>query len=189
MAGVAGPMLASDRRAALRFLAGLLVGETAAGVLLAIPAYLFSEAARALIPLAGRLWALAAVCAVFAMADLANRTPRLPRQVPQALIYRLPPGTLGVAWGFDLGLLFTTRKTVSLIWVAIAAGVLLDPALAAGIATGAAMLAGLAIVAGSMSYRPGVRSRPGATLRIARQASGAVILASSFLTAAQAWHA
>jgi len=41
-------------------------------------------------------------------------TEKLPPAVPFT-----KPGKLGVVWGFDLGLLFTTQKVVSLIWVAI----------------------------------------------------------------------
>lgn len=189
MAGVAGPMLRSSRRDGIHFLVGLLVGEAAAGVLLAVPAYLLGDLARAALPLALRLWLLAAACALFGAADLANRTPRLWRQVPQPLIHRLQPGPLGVAWGFDLGLLFTTQKAASLIWVAIAAGLLLDPALAAGVVLGVAVLAGLAVVAASVRFRPRMARRPGARLRLVRQASGVVLLSLFLTTAVQAWRA
>jgi hypothetical protein len=187
MAGVAGPMLRNKDRAGARFLAGLLVGEAAAGLLLAVPAYLLSEMAQVL-PQAARLWILVGVCAIFGVADLMNRTPHVWRQVPQALIHRLQPGTLGVAWGFDLGLLFTTQKVVSLIWVAIAAGVLLQPAMAAGVVVGVAVLTGLAVIGGSVTFKPGRLRSPGALLRRVRQASGSATLALAVLTVAQAWH-
>ena len=189
MAGVAGPMLRSDRRAGVRLLAGLLAGQAAGGVLLAVPAYLLSMATQALVPFAARLWALAVSCAVFAVADLMNRTPHVWRQVPQALVYRLPPGKLGLVWGFDLGLLFTTQKVVSLIWVAIAAGILLAPASAAGIVIGAALLGGVAVMAASIAYRPEVHWRPLGMLRRLRWGSGAATVALCFVTAVQAWRA
>lgn len=186
MAGVAGPMLRGRDRSGIRFLLGLMAGETTAGLLLAVPAYLLSQAVQ-VFPLAARLWALAAFCALFGVADLTNRTPHVWRQVPQRLIHRLRPGALGVAWGFDLGLLFTTQKVVSLIWVAIVASVLLQPTVAAGVVVGVAALTGLVVIGGSMAYKPGRTSRPGATLRRVRQLSGSAILVLAVLTVAQAW--
>jgi hypothetical protein len=109
MAGVAGPMLRTRRGAGTRLLAGLLAGELAAGAVLAGPAFLLGTALRGALPLQARLCAIAALCVLFAVADLANRTPQVQRQVPESLIWRLPPGTLGLAWGFDLGLLVTTQ--------------------------------------------------------------------------------
>lgn len=191
MAGVAGPMLRSDRRAGVRLLAGLLAGELAAGVLLAVPAYLLSKGLHATLSQPARLWLLAAVCLVFGAADMANRTPRVQRQVPEALLHRLPPGTVGVVWGFDLGLLFTTQKAVSLIWVAIAAGILLDPVSAAAIVAGIAAFAALTVTGLSIARRPGVDrvSRWASSLRLARQGSGVLLIGLFVLTAVRAWHA
>lgn len=191
MAGVAGPMLRSRRGAGTRLLTGLLVGEIAAGLLLAVPAILAGEGLHTLVGLQVRLWAVAAVCAFFGVADLMNRTPQVWRQVPEDLIDRLPPGSLGLAWGFDLGLLFTTQKAVSLIWVAIAATVLLAPALAAAVIVGTAVAASMAVMAFSLWWRPGA-GHPAAWGRRARQvrrASGLAILILFVLTAVQAWHA
>lgn len=191
MAGVAGPMLRGSRSAGARFLTGLLAGEVAAGLLLAVPAYLLGEGLRAVLPQPARLWAVAGVCVLFGLADLANRTPRVQRQVPEALIWRLPPGTLGLAWGFDLGLLFTTQKAVSFIWVAIAATVLLDPPVAAAVLVGTAIVAGMTVTALSLWRRPGNDrlSRWGANIRQARHGSGLVMLGLFVFTAVQAWHA
>ena len=108
MAGVAGPMLRRSRTAAARFLAGLAIGGVAAGLLLAVPTYLLGAVVRGLLPEPARLVVLAAVCGLFALADLALPTPQVWRQVPQRLQDVLPPGALGAAWGFDLGLLVTT---------------------------------------------------------------------------------
>jgi len=184
-------MLRGGRRAAgARFLLGLLVGEVAAGALLGVPAFLLSEGLREALPTPARLWAVAATCAVFGLADLANRTPRVARQVPEALIERLQPGILGLAWGFDLGLLFTTQKAVSLIWTALAAAILLDPPLAAGLTIGISVVTATAVAVQSL-WRPA----PGgpmawkAKLRYARLGSGAALLAFFVLTAVQAWNA
>jgi len=191
MAGVAGPMLRTNRGGAVRLLAGLMAGEIAAGVLIAVPAFLLGEGLRDVLPAPARLWVVAALCVLFGAADLAGRTPRMARQVPEDLIRRLPPGSLGLAWGFDLGLLFTTQKAVSLIWIAIAATVLLDPPVAAAVIIGMAVLAGLVITALSLLRRPGVDrlSTWGLRLRQARFGSGAAILALCVLTAVQAWRA
>lgn len=189
MAGVAGPMLRNSRAAGARFLAGLLVGEIAAGVLLAVPAFLVGEGLHAILAPRARLWAVAAICVIFGLADLANRTPRTARQVPEELIRRLPAGILGLAWGFDLGLLFTTQKAVSLIWVAIAAAVLLDPQVAAVLIVGTAVVASMTVVAISIWRRPGGNlSGWGLRVRVARQGSGVAILGLFVLTAVQAWH-
>lgn len=191
MAGVAGPMLRLSRATGARFLTGLLVGEIAAGALLAVPAFLLGEGLRIILPTQARLWAVAIICVIFGLADLANRTPRTSRQVPEELIRRLPAGSLGLAWGFDLGLLFTTQKAVSLIWVAIAAAILLDPTVAAVLIVGIAVVASMTVIAISIWRRPGVDrlSGWGLRVRLARQGSGAAILGLFVLTAVQAWHA
>ena len=184
-------MYRDNRRAeATRLLAGLLAGEVAAGVLLAIPAFLLGVGLRAALPQSARLWVLAALCLLFGIADLVNRTPRVRRQVPEMLLDRLPPGTLGVAWGFDLGLLFTTQKAVSLIWVAIAAAILLNPVVAAGMLIWIAVLASMTVIVLSIGRRPGIDrlSRRVVRLRHARQGSGAVLIGLFLLTAVQAWH-
>ena len=191
MAGVAGPMLRNSRATGARFLAGLLVGEIAAGALLAVPAFLLGEGLRIILPAQARLWTVAAICVLFGLADLTNRTPHMARQVPEELIRRLPAGSLGLAWGFDLGLLFTTQKAVSLIWVAIAAAILLDPPVAAALIVGIAVAASMTVIAISIWRRPGVDrlSGWGLRVRLARQSSGAAILGLFVLTAVQAWHA
>lgn len=191
MAGVSGPMLRRSRGAGVRLLAGLLVGEIAAGALLAVPAFLLGEGLRAILGLPARLWLLAALCVFFGLADLSGRTPRMWRQVPEDLINRLPPGSLGLAWGFDLGLLFTTQKATSLIWVAIAAGILLDPPVAGALLVGIAVAASMAVAAYSLYWRPGA-GRPAAWAlwsRQVRHGSGVAILFLFVLTAVQAWHA
>lgn len=183
-------MLRNSRAAGARFLAGLLAGEITAGMLLAVPAVLVGEGLHAVLDARARLWAVAAICVLFGLADLANKTPRTERQVPEDLIRRLPPGSLGLAWGFDLGLLFTTQKAVSLIWVAIAAAVLLDPPVAAALIVGTAVVASMTVMALSIWRRPGGGlSGWRLRIRLARQGSGAAILGLFVLTAVQAWHA
>jgi hypothetical protein len=190
MAGVAGPMLRESRGRGARFLAGLLVGGVAAGIVLAIPVYLLGQFAQTAVPLRGRLLGVAAICVLLGIADLRNRTPHVWRQVPQRLVHVLPPATLGLAWGFDLGLLFTTQKVVSLIWVAVAAVMLLDPTLAAGALVVIAVVSTLAIagwsVAGRSRTSPVTRWERLGQRRV-RQASGVAMLILFALTAVQAW--
>ena len=189
MAGVAGPMLRYNRRGGLRFLIGLTVGGAAAGIVLAVPVYLIGNLVQATLSLPARLWVLAALCLLFGAADLANRTPHSWRQVPQRMVHTLPPGTLGAVWGFDLGLLFTTQKVVSLIWVAVAATMLLEPAAAAGILVGIAVLASVPIAALSALQgkpRPITKGDRQWVRRI-RGTSGMTLMVLVVLSSVQAW--
>ncbi|MBC6460710.1 hypothetical protein [Actinomadura sp. HBU206391] len=189
MAGVAGPMLRHSRQSGIRFLTGLAAGGVLAGIMLAVPAYVLGSLLESVLPETARLWLVAAVCAVFGAADLMNRTPHVWRQVPQHLVQRLSPGTLGVTWGFDLGLLVTTQKVVSLIWVAVVAVVLLEPTVAAALLVGVAVLSNVAVTAWSMSaptsdLRVSRRERKWVTAT--RRTSGGTLLILFLLTAAQA---
>lgn len=151
MAGVAGPMLRQRRWAAVRFLAGLAVGGVAAGLVLAVPIYLVGSGLHHVLPRTARVALVVAIVVVLAVADLRDRTPHVWRQVPQRLIRVLPPGVLGLVWGFDLGLLFTTQKTVSLIWASIAGAILLAPAAAPVLLAVVAFTATAAVSAWSMT--------------------------------------
>ncbi|WP_149264072.1 hypothetical protein [Actinomadura sp. K4S16] len=153
MAGVAGPMLRRSRRSGAKFLAGLAVGGALAGLMLAVPAYVLGVLLRSVLPEPVRVWLVVAAAVAFAVADMLNRTPHVWRQVPQELVHRLPPGTLGVTWGFDLGLLFTTQKTTSLIWAAMGAVVLLRPDVGAALLVALSLIVSVAVTAWSMSDR------------------------------------
>jgi hypothetical protein len=130
MAGVAGPMLQRSRASGARFLTGLAVGGVAAGLVLAVLLYSAGHLAGRFMPVPARETLLVGMAFVLALADLTGRTPHVWRQVPQSLVRSLPPGALGLTWGFDLGLLVTTQKTSSLLWLSITAVTLLDPGLA-----------------------------------------------------------
>lgn len=189
MAGVAGPMLRRSRAAGARFLTGLTMGGVAAGAMLAVPTYLLGTLAGGVLPERTRVAVLAGVCAVLGAADLASRTPHVWRQVPQRLQDVLPPGSLGAAWGFDLGLLFTTQKTTSLLWVTLAALVLLAPGASGAVLAGTAAVAALVVALAAIRFDPfadstGERARR--WFRWARRASGAVILVLFAVTAARA---
>jgi hypothetical protein len=177
MAGVASPLLRYSRARGTRFLTGLAVGGTAGGLLLAVPVYLIGTLAGHL-PFAVRVGLLALVCAALGVADLLGRTPHVWRQVPQALVRTLPPGALGLAWGFDLGLLFTTQKTTSLIWGSLAAIVLLRPGLAAPVLPGIALVAALSMAVLSIGGFEPEAKRSRRWIRSARRGSGLVMLAA-----------
>jgi hypothetical protein len=191
MTGVAGPILRNARTRArgVRFLIGLAIGGAAGGAVLAVPVYLLGLLLAPL-PVWVRLTLLAAVCALLAVADFAQRTPHVWRQVPQGLVNKLPSGSLGLVWGFDLGLLFTTQKTTSLVWVALAALVLLQPALAAAVLIGVSVVATLVIAASAVTAGADDRTSPGWSrkwLRHVRRGSGVVIVVVTAVTVAQAF--
>lgn len=119
MAGVSGPMWRQHPADAVRFFVGLFAGTMASGMVLALLSHTVGRLVHMAVGHDVRMLLLAAVILVFAVADLANRTPHVWRQVPQSLIWRLKPGTRGLVWGFDLGLLITTQKVVSLMWLAV----------------------------------------------------------------------
>ena len=151
MAGVAGPMLERSRASGARFLAGLGVGGAAAGLVLSVPVYLAGQLAGRYLSLPVRAWLLVGLAVAFGLADLFGHTPHVWRQVPQQLVRTLPPGALGLAWGFDLGLLVTTQKTSSLLWLSVAAVALFDPGLAPAALVGVSLVATVGIVVLSMT--------------------------------------
>lgn len=119
MTGVAGPMYRRSHAAGRIFVLGLLAGGLVGVMFLALIAYLLNSGLRALVPEYARWWIFAGGLVVLGVSDMINRTLHVWRQVPQGFVRRLPPGRLGVVWGADLGLLFTTQKTSSLLWAAI----------------------------------------------------------------------
>jgi len=130
MVGVSGPLFAESAAQGRRFMIGLTLGSLAGGVILATAAAVVGIGlARTGLPLGARLVMLIGVALILGLADLANRTPQWFRQVPQRLVRELSPGTLGVVYGVDLGLIVTTKKVTSLWWLAIAGLALVSPVL------------------------------------------------------------
>lgn len=127
MVGVVGPMLRRSPGEAYNFILGYAVGYLAGGTVLVTVAYGVGQLLRAVVPHGPRVVALILVLVVLGALDLADRTPQAKRQVPQRHARNISPGWRGVVWAFDLALLFTTRKTTSLVWAALATLVLLDP--------------------------------------------------------------
>lgn len=127
MVGVVGPMLRRSPGEAHNFMLGYLVGYLAGGSVLVLVAYGVGRFLEAVVPHTARIVALAVVLVVLGVLDIVDRTPHAMRQVPQRHARNVSPGWRGVVWSFDLALLFTTRKTTSLVWAALATLVLLDP--------------------------------------------------------------
>ncbi len=130
MTGVASPMIKRSARNGWTFLVGLGAGSLGAALVISLPVYLLGTLVHSVLSAREQVWVLVAATAALGTADLLQRTPQMWRQVPQRLVRMLSPGFLGLVWGFDLGLLFTTQKTTSLIWMALAAVVILSPWLA-----------------------------------------------------------
>jgi hypothetical protein len=190
MAGVAGPMLRRRRADGVRFLVGLMVGSTAAGLLLSLIIYLFGEIGLHALPAGWRLWLVFCACVGFGLADLLNRTPHIWRQVPQEFIHQLSPGLRGLTWGFDLGLLVTTQKAVSLGWIAIAATALMRPTVAPVLLITMAVVSSLSVAFLSMDTHLFV-GRHGSKedrtwLRGVRALSGTTIMTMAAVTLTQA---
>lgn len=127
MAGVAGPLARRDRGAAGRFMVGLTAGYLSAGILVGSVLTAMGLVASATLTLAERIGVVALLCIGFMILDAVDRTPQLSRQVPVQLYRVLGPGPLGFTWGFDLGLLITTRKTSSLLWMVLLTISILQP--------------------------------------------------------------
>jgi hypothetical protein len=139
-------MLQRDKTQGSRFLLGLLTGGLAASAGIAVLVYGAGMPISNAVPERYRAVLAALIIAGFGVADLAGHTPHVWRQVPQQLVRTLPPGRLGLIWGFDLSLLFTTQKTTSVAWAALTGLLLLAPS-AAVPAMLAMTLAGTAAVA------------------------------------------
>ena len=120
-------MLGRSKPQGARFLFGLWVGGMVASALLATVAFGLGSVISWLVPTIVREIAVAVLLVGFAVADIANRTPHVWRQVPVTFLKTMPPGKLGMVWGFDLSLLFTTQKSTSLTWAALSGVVLLAP--------------------------------------------------------------
>lgn len=148
MVGVSNPIHRGDRRAGWRFLAGFGAGLALATAVLTGPLLLLAAAAS-LVPETDRMVLLVALVVGLAAADLLNRTPHVWRQVPQRFARELhtQPGRLGLIWAFDLGLLVTTQKTTSLLWIGLAGVVLTtSPAAVVPVLAAAAGLYWLGVV-------------------------------------------
>lgn len=128
MVGVSSPMMRGERSAGWRFIAGFGGGLATATAVLAAPLLLLALVVDAL-PEPVRMGALVVFVVGFACADLLDRTPHVWRQVPQRFARELnrQPGRLGLVWAFDLGLLVTTQKTTSLLWIGLAGAILVGP--------------------------------------------------------------
>lgn len=185
MAGVAGPLLRESRATGVRFLVGLVLGSMIAGTVLALALVVTGGAFGSLLgqPIREVVAALALVA--LGVLDFLDRTPHIWRQVPQRFVRVLPAGQLGVIWGVDLGMLFTTQKTTSLIWGALVLSVLLSPGSGIALALLVSLVASVGI--GAISHLPFAGNRAGqpgkASVPRVRMLSGAVLVAAGAVAA------
>ncbi|MGW1105327.1 hypothetical protein [Streptomyces sp. NPDC002540] len=184
-------MLTRSRSEGTRFLAGLFAGEVIAATLMSPVVYVIGAGLAVLVPHTGLQVVMAAVAVILGVADLLNRTPHIWRQVPQSLVRTHPPGMLGLSWGFDLALLFTTQKTTSLTWAALAAALLLHPSFSWLYLVGMAVVGVLTIALRSITWNFVPLSEFGDRLQPwfvpTRRAAGALLVVVGVLTAAGAW--
>jgi hypothetical protein len=163
MVGVTSPLLRADRRRAARLLAGYASGTAAATLLLLALLTPVARAAQSAAPGWARGGLAAMVVLALAALDLLGRTPHVDRQTPQLLVRLLPSGragAAGLAWGFDIGLLFTTIKMSSLLWAALAWAMLLDAsALPLVLGVYASVTIALHVTLSLVAGRPTLRAR------------------------------
>lgn len=180
MVGVSNPLMSRDPRGGWRFIAGFGAGLAVATAVLVGP-LLALQATAQLAPLPVRLGVLAGLVLLLGGADLLDRTPHAWRQVPQRFARELNhlPGRLGFIWAVDLGLLVTTQKTTSLLWIAIAGAVLVGtPATVPLMLVTAAVLywlgtALLVLTGDAFLAEPAPIRRRGGWATISRRAAGA----------------
>jgi hypothetical protein len=194
MTGVASPMLRYAPARAAQFLLGLTGGALIAAVVVGLAIYGVGIPLSLLASHSVRTIALVILICALAAADLLNRTPHVWRQVPQVLIRRrLPTGLLGLVWGVDMGLLFTTQKVVSLLWGALGAALLLDPMAGFTVMLTAAALSSTSIMLWTLGGGRGI-TRYGTRQerkwsRHMRTVSGLILLAMAAMTAMQVYPA
>jgi hypothetical protein len=125
MAGVSSPMRrvpARWRQFAVGLVLGGATGGLATGLSILVLGSVLAKVGRHLTDSL-----LLGLVAVLGVADVLDRTPHIGRQVPQRFVSLLPPGQLGFVWGTDLGLVWTTQKTTSGLWVAFAGLAVVKP--------------------------------------------------------------
>lgn len=185
MTGVASNLYRESSRSRWAFLAGLTTGSTLSALLLATITYAFGRAIESVASEAWRDAIFVLVIAALGIADLLGRTPHVWRQVPQAIVRILPSGRLGVVWGFDMGLLFTTQKVVSLGWGALLAVLLLAPSYAPILLLVMSLSASLGVIGATVAGGFGVatgRQRDVVLLRGLRLLSGMVLVGAAIIS-------
>jgi len=189
MVGVSGPLLAYTPNEGRRFLLGLTLAGLAGSATLGLLGLGLSLVLRQVLSSSTRVVLLIIWAVLLGVADLANRPPQWFRQVPQQLVRELKPGFLGSVWGFDLGLLVTTKKVTSLMWLAIGGVVLLRPSLVPLYVMALGLTTSLSIVFWSLQVKGDttclMRRRRDWRTRI-RWFSGAAMLALAILAVGQA---
>lgn len=170
-----------------QILLGLWVGGMVSSMLMASVAFGLGSLLSWVLPTIVRQIVVALFLVGFAVADVINKTPHIWRQVPVGYLHTMPPGRLGVVWGFDLSLLFTTQKATSLSWAALIGTVLLAPE-ASWLVLCAMTTVGVLVIAARTIWflltKPsmhGDRSRP--WFRVMRRTAGIALVVAAAYTA------
>lgn len=179
MVGVTSPLFRhGDIRGGLALAGWYVVGTALAGAVVFGAVTVVSVGVSAL-PSETRYLVVAPCLVVLLVLDLLGRTPRVDRQTFQRLSH-LPPAVRGFVWGVDIGLLFTTIKVTSLVWVVLLLSAA-DPGhalLAVGVFYGAYLAAEAVAVALDLGLGPArvfsALQRPG--FRLSARFVSAVVL-------------
>lgn len=131
MVGVSSRIAGTRSDGSIRIqMAGYILGSWIAQGLLFVVILLAGSTLRRLAPpsLLGGGFILLTLGLV--TSELLSRRPQWRRQTPQRYIWDLKPFPRGFAWGFDIGLWFTTYKASSLVWIVLGCSILSgDPAI------------------------------------------------------------
>jgi hypothetical protein len=125
MVGVTSPLFrGGDVRGGFALAGWYVVGTAISAAVILFGVSVLSLGAVA-VPTGVRGALLAACVGVLLVLDVFGRTPHTNRQTPQRM--RLAsPSARGFIWGLDIGVLFTTIKVTSLVWVLLLLGIV-DP--------------------------------------------------------------
>ncbi len=127
MIGVTNPSSRGINRSTVRALVALSLGYAVTTSFLVLGLGAVTNLMGKILPISALRVGLVLGLATLSVADLIGRTPQTQRQVPQRFARDLNVGTRNFIWGLDLGLLATSQKTTSLIWMAFL-GALFQPA-------------------------------------------------------------
>lgn len=117
MVGVTSPLIRNGKtRDGVALFGWYVMGTAFAGSIVFTGLSIISLGVSAVLPAGARYLLLAFCVGVLLVLDVFGKTPHVSRQTAQRLV-DLPPSVRGFAWGLDIGLLFTTIKVTSLVWV------------------------------------------------------------------------
>lgn len=127
MAGVLSPLSRVSAKRSISFLVSYAVGSAVAAVMMAVPLILVSNWLSAEVSVSVRVAVAVGFGALLLLADVLGHTPSSRRQTPQSLARTLGTAPLGLVYGLDVGLIYTTQMASSLPTIALAGATLSGP--------------------------------------------------------------